>query len=116
LFRGVVQNLLTRGLGTVVGSTLSVIVFTGVHYGNVKSGFETKEQFMRMLPGRVLITAILTWLYAASGSIWLVVFIHALQDLGTFLLAHYYTKKLGSQKLPSTFTCEESGTDIESSS
>jgi membrane protease YdiL (CAAX protease family) len=116
LFRGVVQNLLTRGLGTVVGSTLSVIVFTGVHYENVKSGFETKEQFMRMLPGRVLITAILTWLYAASGSIWLVVFIHALQDLGTFLLAHYYTKKLGSQKLPSTFTCEESGTDIESSS
>ena len=89
LFRGVVQNLLTRGLGTVVGSTLSVIVFTGVHYGNVKSGFETKEQFMRMLPGRVLITAInlaYAALKALAGSL-----IHALPDLGRSP-AHYYTK------------------------
>lgn len=116
LFRGVIQNLMAKALGPWLGGVFSMVIFVGVHFGNVLSGFETKEQFKRMFLGRLLITGVLTWLYIESRSIWLVVTIHALQDLGTYLLVYHYTKKLGSQRLPSTMTSQESRTDIESSS
>ncbi len=100
LFRGIVQNLFARAVGGVSAIALTLLVFVGIHYGNVISGFETRQQFFRMLLGRLLITAVLCWLYYESKSIWLPIIIHALQDLGTYLAIYKLNKKSGSEMLP----------------
>lgn len=111
-FRGLVQNLFTQAVGIWPGVLLSVLVFVAVHYGNVVSGFETKDQFRRMLLGRVLVTTVLCWLYLDSQSIWLPIFLHALQDLGTYLILYRHNKNSGSQRLPESFVEEYSRTDV----
>lgn len=111
-FRGLVQNLFAKAVGEIWAIVFSILAFVGIHYNNVLSGFETKEQFKKMFPGRLLITAILCWLYYESKSIWLPVFIHALQDLGTYLIVYRYNKKTGSHRLPESFGEENSRTDI----
>lgn len=106
-YRGLIQNLFVKAIGDLGAILLTILVFVGIHYGNVISGFETKEQFFSMLVGRLLLTSVLGWLYLESQSIWLPIFIHTLQDLGTYLIVYRKEKRLGSSKPPNTLRREE---------
>ncbi len=111
-YRGLIQNLFVKAIGALGAILLTILVFVGIHYGNVISGFETKEQFFSMLLGRLLLTSVLGWLYLESQSIWLPIFIHALQDLGTYLIVYGKEKRLGSSKPPNLLGEKDSRTDI----
>ncbi len=112
LFRGIVQNLFAKAVGGLGAIALTILVFVGIHYGNVISGFETKQQFLKMLLGRLLITTVLCWLYYESKSIWLPIIIHALQDLGTYLVVFQLNKRSGSPKLPDNLREKNPRADI----
>jgi len=67
-FLGFAQNLLLEqmGLGSIV---VYVVLFTLYHYANVLSGVEKRDEFLGMLPVRLLVATLLAVSFCATRSL-----------------------------------------------
>jgi membrane protease YdiL (CAAX protease family) len=91
-FRGIIQTLLDRAMpqsahlgsfSILLGTVLAAFIFVFYHYRNVMLGGETRQQFVRLLPGRTIASFILALLFQGTGSLLGPIIFHNLVDTCT---------------------------------
>ena len=92
-FIGFVQNILIDRLGWI-SVLVYILLFTGYHYINVLSGIEAKQEFMMMLPVRLIIATVLSLSFLLTKTIVYTLLIHNLFDTLNYLAL------LSARKIP----------------
>ncbi len=91
-FRGIIQTLLDRampqavhlgGFSILLGTVIAAFIFVFYHYRNVMLGGETRQQFVRLLPGRTIASFVLALLFQGTGSLLGPIIFHNLVDTCT---------------------------------
>jgi membrane protease YdiL (CAAX protease family) len=113
-FRGIIQTVLMRAmpqagrLGPVtllLGTLLAAIIFVLYHYRNVMMGGESRSQFVRLLPGRVIASLVLSLLFQNTGSLIGPILFHNFVDTCTIAALSITMYRLRRQgKLPPPWT------------
>jgi membrane protease YdiL (CAAX protease family) len=111
-FRGIIQTLLMRAMpqqgvigpfSIALGTFVAAFVFVLYHYRNVMLGGESQVQFLRQVPGRMVASFILAFLYQGTGSLLGPVLFHNILDtctIASLSISMYRLRKQG--KLPPT--------------
>lgn len=92
-FIGFVQNIFIDRLGWI-SVLVYILLFTGYHYINVLSGIEAKQEFMMMLPVRLIIATVLSLSFLLTKTIVYTLLIHNLFDTLNYLAL------LSARKIP----------------
>jgi membrane protease YdiL (CAAX protease family) len=110
-FRGLIQTILMRAMpqatqiGPVtmlLGTPLAAIIFVIYHFRNVQMGGETRGQFFRAMPGRVIASLVLALLFQSTGSLLGPILFHNVVDTCTITALSVTMYRLRRQgRLPS---------------
>lgn len=110
-FRGIIQTVLMAALPqalhggrftVLLGTLVGVAVFVLYHYRNVLLGGETRVQFLRLLPGRTLVSLFLGLLFQGTGSLLGPVIFHNIIDtcIVAALSITLYRQRLAAVAVP----------------
>jgi membrane protease YdiL (CAAX protease family) len=111
-FRGIIQTLLMRAMpqqgvigpfSIALGTFVAAFVFVLYHYRNVILGGESQTQFLRQVPGRMVASFILSFLFQGTGSLLGPILFHNILDtctIASLSISMYRLRKQG--KLPPT--------------
>ncbi len=109
-FRGIIQTLLMRAMpqqgeigpfSIALGTFIAAFVFVLYHYRNVMLGGESRSQFLRQVPGRLVASFILSFLYQGTGSLLGPILFHNIIDtctIASLSISMYRLRRQG--KLP----------------
>ncbi len=95
-FRGIIQTELTIAMpqawhagrfSIMLGTVIAAAVFVLYHYRNVTLGGESNGQFLRLMPGRSIASAVLSLLFQGTGSLLGPILFHNIVD--TFTIASF---------------------------
>lgn len=93
--QGNLENLISGSFFTIRYSTLiSMLIFILAHLNNVFFGKENIKQFLNLLPGRAIMSFILSYTFQISGSLLYPIIIHNFTDGMTITYLNYLKKKL----------------------
>lgn len=113
-FRGIIQTVLSRGMPQLavlgpfsapLGVFVAAALFVLYHYRNVLLGGETRQQFIRQIPGRSIASLILALLFQGTGSLLGPIIYHNLIDTCTITalsITMYRMRRQGKLPIPPT--------------
>ncbi len=104
VYRGLVQTILDNTVGystninliavnVRVSTIVAALLFVLVHLVNVIVKFESMRDFKKQLPGRLIISFLLSWIYQDTGSLLAPIIIHTIIDLTTVASFAYFREK-----------------------